>query len=82
MNENEYLELVNQLKDKYNEIEKREIEMKKKMQEIQKQLCAIYGLSRILDTFFEGLPPGIEFITGTIRSLLSDMIFKDLDEND
>ena len=80
MLENEYLELANQLKTKFEDVEKKEKLLLEKIQDITKQLCAVYGLIRILDTYVEERPIILDFIITTLRSLMSSVLFKDLEE--
>jgi hypothetical protein len=82
MNENDYLDLVKQLKDKYDLVEVEEIKRKKKMQEITKKLCGVYGLSRCLDEIIDDRPDIVDFIINTIRSELSSILFINLDIDD
>jgi hypothetical protein len=79
MNENDYLELVNQLKVKFDVIEKKEIDYKIKIQQLTKKLCGIYGISRCLDQMIDDRPQIVDFLITTIRSELSEILFVDLD---
>ena len=82
MNENDYLELVNQLKTKFDLVEKQEKISKIKIQELTKKLCGIYGLCRILDQTILDRPESIDFIIENMRSELSNILFIDLDNDD
>lgn len=80
MLENEYIELTNQLKTKFDEVEKKEKKLAIKIQDLTKQLCSIYGLIRILDNYIDERPIILDFIINTLRSLMSEVLFKDLEE--
>ena len=81
MNENDYLELVKQLKDKFDLVEKHEIKAKKKIQELTKKLCGLYGMSRCLDELIGDRPEIVDYLISTIRSELSDILFVDLEQD-
>ena len=82
MNENEYLELVQQLKEKFDLVEKNEIKSKIKIQELTKKLCGIYGISRCLDQMIGDRPEVVDYFITTIRSELSEILFVDLETDD
>lgn len=81
MNENDYLELVNQLKEKFDLVEKHEIKAKIKIQQLTKKLCGLYGMSRCLDELIGDRPEVVDYFITTIRSELSDILFVDLDQD-
>jgi len=51
MCENEYLEMCNQLKEKFDDVERKEQEVKKILFYIRKDLMKIYGLSQSMDEY-------------------------------
>ena len=81
MNENDYLELVKQLKDKFDLVEKQEINAKIKIQELTKKLCGLYGMSRCLDELIGDRPEIVDYLINSIRSELSDILFVDLEQD-
>ena len=84
MLEQEYLELVNQLKNKFDELEKADKIKKKKLNDMTKSLCVAYGAVRMVDemTIDCELPPVMEFLISVCRGTLSDIIFPNLDEDE
>jgi len=82
MLENEYLELVNQLKTKFDEIELREKQQAIKFNEMTKKLAVAYGAVRIVDemTIDCQLPQVMEFLISICRGTLSEVMFPDLEE--
>ena len=82
MLENEYLELVNQLKTKFDEIELREKQQAIKFNEMTKKLAVAYGAIRIVDemTIDCQLPQVMEFLISICRGTLSEVMFPDLEE--
>lgn len=82
MNENEYLELVQQLKVKFDLVEKQEIKNKIRIQELTKKLCCIYGMSRCLDELIGDRPEIVDYLINSIRSELSSILFVDLETDD
>ena len=81
MNENDYLELVKQLKDKFDLVEKQEINAKIKIQELTKKLCGLYGMSRCLDELIGDRPEIVDYFITTMRSELSEILFVDLEQD-
>ena len=77
MNENDILEMSNTLKDKYENLEKKEQEIKIKLQEITKLLCVFYGCARLLDELSDQveLPESMDYLVGALRSQLSNILF-------
>ena len=82
MLENEYLELVNQLKTKFDEIELREKQQAIKFNEMTKKLAVAYGAVRMVDemTVDCQLPQVMEFLISICRGTLSEVMFPDLEE--
>ena len=82
MLENEYLELVNQLKTKFDEIELREKQQAIKFNEMTKKLAVAYGAIRMVDemTIDCQLPSVMEFLISICRGTLSEVMFPDLEE--
>ena len=82
MLENEYLELVNQLKTKFDEIELREKQQAIKFNEMTKKLAVAYGAARMVDemTIDCQLPQVMEFLISICRGTLSEVMFPDLEE--
>ena len=82
MLENDYLELVNQLKSKFDELEIREKTQAIKLNEMTKKLAVAYGAARIVDemTVDCQLPTVMEFLISICRSTLSDVMFSDIEE--
>jgi sugar-specific transcriptional regulator TrmB len=82
MNEGEYLELVNQLKEKF---DKNENEMKKQreiVEAMRKDIISIYGFYRVIDNLIqiEGDYEEITLLSSSFRSMLSEL-FDSLTEN-
>ena len=84
MLEQDYLELVNQLKTKFDDLEKADKIQKKKLNEMTKSLCVAYSAVRMVDemTIDCELPAIMEFLISVCRGTLSDVIFPDLDEDE
>lgn len=82
MLENDYLELVNQLKSKFDELEAKEKTQAIKLNEMTKKLAVAYGAARIVDemTVDCQLPTVMEFLISICRSTLSDVMFPDIEE--
>ncbi len=81
-NENEYLELVNQLQEKYNKYEKENCYIKTELYDMKKNLACIYGLVRGVDEFyinsseFEGTESNefLRFLIHQLRATVSGMM--------
>ena len=81
-NENEYLELVNQLQEKYNKYQEENRDIKTELYDMRKNLAAIYGLVRGLDEFytnsteFEGSETNefVRFLIHQLRATVSGMV--------
>ena len=82
MLESEYLELVNQLKSKFDELEIKEKKQKKQFIEMTKKLSVAYGAARMVDemTIDCQLPQIMEFLISVCRSTLSDVMFDEVEE--
>jgi|TARA_R110000824_G_scaffold223407_1_gene411137 hypothetical protein len=82
MLENDYLELVNQLKSKFDELELKEKRQAIKLNEMTKKLAVAYGAARMVDemTIDCQLPTVMEFLISICRSTLSDVMFPDIEE--
>jgi len=82
MLEQDYLELVNQLKTKFDEIELKEKQQAIKFNEMTKKLAVAYGTIRIVDEMTDDcqLPQIMEFLIGICRSKLSEVMFPDIEE--
>tara|TARA_R110000823_G_scaffold58808_1_gene141893 strand:- start:575 stop:823 length:249 start_codon:yes stop_codon:yes gene_type:complete len=82
MLENDYLELVNQLKTKFDELELKEKQHTIKLNEMTKKMAVAYGAVRIVDemTIDCQLPQVMEFLISICRGTLSDVLFPDIEE--
>jgi len=80
MLEGEYLELTNQLKEKYDEIEAKLESIERRDKEIRKDFITAYGVARLLDHLIDINPIGydVEIVTliEHLRGFLSDAIDK------
>lgn len=80
MLEGEYLELTNQLKEKYDEIEAKLESIERRDEELRKDFITAYGISRLLDNLIDINPIGydVEVVTlvECLRGFLSDSIDK------
>lgn len=79
MNEGDYLEMVNQLKIKFDENERKvKIVMESNIQ-LKKHIMACYGLSKMVHILDDSIDQQErEFIFSTLRSYLSDVIEQDI----
>ena len=75
-NEQMYLDMVNQLKVKFDEMEKTNIKYKKKDLEQKKIIWTCYGILRILDDTFHSDPEFIHNLIQNLRGMLS-AVFED-----
>lgn len=76
MLENEYLEMVNQLKIKFDEVEKKEKETKVKILKLKRDMSMIYGLVRAMDTTVVGgieLPEDFTAVWDVLSSTVMDV---------
>jgi hypothetical protein len=82
MLENDYLELVNQLKTKFDELELKEKQHTIQLNEMTKKMAVAYGAVRIVDemTLDCQLPQVMEFLISICRGTLSDVLFPDIEE--
>ena len=80
MLEGEYLDLVKQLKDKYDEIEGKLEPIERKDKELRKDFISAYGIARLLDHLIDINPIGydneIVVLVELLRGFLSDAIDK------
>ena len=79
-NENDYLELANQLKVRYELYEKQNQDLKHEMFDMKKDIMTIYGLIRTIDNFYSNYiinqsdDDKMGFLIDTTRTLLSGII--------
>ena len=82
MLEGEYLELSNQLKEKFDEVEQKLESIEKREEELKKDFITAYGIVRLLDHLIDINPIGydteIVVIVETLRSFLSVGVDKHL----
>ena len=82
MNSQEYLELVNQLKQKFDTIEKFNKKLKKKEIDMKKMLSIVYVFGKELnDNIGEDLPPCYRYMLERIVSITSKYLFYDEEED-
>ncbi len=78
--EGQYLELVNQLKEKYNEVESKMETIERRDKQICKDIITAYGVSRLLDhlmgTSVEDYDNEIIVLVEMLRGVLSDCVDK------
>lgn len=76
MNEGEYLEMANQLKESFDEKDKEMIKIKKENELLKKNLLSVYGYVRILD-YISTASDEIDFelrgMIDILRGFLSDL---------
>lgn len=78
MNEGEYLEAMNQLKEKFDDFDNKMQSLKDDFIQYKKDLCSVYGLIRVIDNILEeddsyrGHP--LKILVETTRSFLSEKI--------
>tara|TARA_R110000824_G_scaffold9715_2_gene43055 strand:- start:389 stop:643 length:255 start_codon:yes stop_codon:yes gene_type:complete len=84
MLEQDYLELVNQLKTKFDELEKADKIQKRKLNDMTKKLCVAYSAVRMVDemTIDCELPQVMEFLISVCRGTLSDVIFPEINDDE
>lgn len=82
MNEGEYLELVNQLKEKFDKNEKEMKKQREIVEMMRKDIISIYGFYRVIDNLIqnEGDYEEIYLLSSSFRSHLSEL-FDSLTEN-
>jgi len=78
MNENQYLELVNQLKVKFDENEMKTNIFIKQNIKLKKHIMAFYGMLKMLDRIEYVDPNEREFIYGNMMSYIVDVIEKEV----
>jgi len=80
LNEQHYIEMSNQLKEKYEIYEKENNNLKSEMFDMKKDIMTIYGLIRTIDNFYsnyiinEDPDDKMAFLIDTTRTLLSGII--------
>ncbi len=78
MNEGQYLELVNQLKLKYDEIEAKMTSIEQLEKIMKKDLITAYGVVRLLDHLMDTNPVGYDnemiVLVEMLRGVLSDSV--------
>ena len=83
-NEQNYIDMVNQLKIKYNYFEKQNQDLKDEMNDLKKDIMVIYGLVRTTDNFLNNIILDdntnqiLDFLIETTRTLLSGIIEADI----
>ena len=84
MLEQEYLELVDQLKVKFDELEEKDKKRTELLNETRKKLCSAYGAIRLLDELTESteVPNVMAFLICSNRRILSQILFSDFEEYD
>ena len=76
MKEQEYLELVNQLKEKFDSVEKYSRKEKEKMIDMKKQICKIYTfICEIDNNISNEFPPCFKYMVERIRSISSELLY-------
>lgn len=80
MNEGEYLDLCNNLKDIFDQKEKQRIEYIKKYNNLYKVVCIIYGLIRTYQEMGDSLE--YQHLIDEIRGICSEELFKHLEKID
>ena len=80
MLEGEYLELSNQLKEKFDEVEQKLQSIERREKELIKDFMTAYGIARLLDQLIDMNPVGydVEIVTlvECLRGFLSESIDK------
>ena len=76
MNEGEYIEMANHLKELYKEMTEKNIKSKTDLIELKKTLTSAYGLSRIIDNMSDeviiDMPPEMSLLIQVLRGMLSE----------
>jgi len=82
MNDNEYLEMCNQLKEKFDKVEEQEREIKKQMVVVKQELCKIYGLTEAIDEYLlnnleipDDLNTVLELLMSTVKDAVDEHVF-------
>ena len=75
-NEQMYLELVNQLKEKYDQVESKLLSIERRDKDLQKDFTTAYGVVRLLDHLISSSPVGFDdevvIMVECLRGFLSD----------
>ncbi len=80
LNEQHYIEMSNQLKEKYEIYEKENNNLKSEMFDMKKDIMTIYGLIRTIDNFYsnyiinEDPDDKLQFLIDCVRTLCSGII--------
>tara|TARA_R110002167_G_scaffold344030_1_gene553209 strand:- start:2627 stop:2890 length:264 start_codon:yes stop_codon:yes gene_type:complete len=79
-NEQMYLDMVGQLKDKYDEITSQLESIERSGKEIKKDFITVYGVIRLLDHLISNSPVGFDdevvIMVEVLRGFLSDCVDK------
>tara|TARA_R110000803_G_scaffold17781_1_gene47788 strand:+ start:491 stop:766 length:276 start_codon:yes stop_codon:yes gene_type:complete len=79
MNENEYLEAMNQLKEKFDANEKKVTNVMEQNIQLKKHLMVAYGLSKMVDILDDSADEyERNYIYGNLRQYLSEVIEQDI----
>lgn len=78
MLEGEYLELANQLKEKYDEVEQKLKSIERRDKQLQKDFITAYGTTRLLDHLISSSAVGFDdevvIMVEVLRGFLSDCV--------
>ena len=81
MNDGQYLEMANHLKETYDKMEEKLLRSEIKIIDLKKEIISAYGLIRVIDNLMEHLhevPHEIVVIVELLRSQLSDTVDKEI----
>tara|TARA_R110000803_G_scaffold59583_1_gene118328 strand:+ start:807 stop:1121 length:315 start_codon:yes stop_codon:yes gene_type:complete len=81
MNDGQYLEMANHLKETYDKMEEKLLIREIKIIDLKKEIISAYGLIRVIDNLMEHLhevPHEIVVIVELLRSQLSDTVDKEI----
>ena len=82
MNSQQYLEMVTQLKEKYDKVEKYNENLKKKEIDFKKLLSIVYVFGKeINDNIGDDLPPCYRYMLERLVALTSKYLFYDKDDD-
>jgi hypothetical protein len=82
MNSQQYLDMVNQLKEKYDKVEKFSETLKKKEIDLKKLLSIVYVFGKeINDNIGEDLPPCYRYMLERLVALTSRNLFYEKDDD-
>ena len=75
-NEGQYIDLMNDLKEKYDAFQREKKILKNEILEYKKSLITVYGIIRLIDDIFENIdmPSFIKDLISSIRTYLSNEI--------